>query len=69
MSLLSSHYGEPLLGPAGHLQGHFEAFSPFEGMPDTVSLVNMGGVQLNTLLDSQHRQAGISFILCVGVCV
>lgn len=37
-------------------------------MPDIVSLVNTGGVQPNTLLDSQHRQAGmagISFALCV----
>ena len=34
-----------------------------------MSSVNTGGVQLNTLADSQHRQAGISFALRVCVSV
>lgn len=54
------------LAPAGHLQGHFEAFLPFRRC-QTQSLINTRGVEPNILMDSQDREAGISFVLCVCV--
>lgn len=56
------------LAPAGHLQGHFEAFLPFRRC-QTQSLINTRGVEPNILMDSQDREAGISFVLCVCSCL
>lgn len=59
-----------MTGPADPLKGRFKALLPF-GRRQTQSLINTRGVRPNILLDSQSRQAWISFALCmcVFVCV